>query len=197
MLPEERNIQIPFLEVVAKAADGINFYEACRRVAQYYPEITETDYRMITATGVPWWLNRLQWVRKHLFLSGELVDQGDDLVRCTEAGRARLRVERSSWAPKYSKATTPRGVAAPDILAKDPIVEALDRRRTLIGNDIIIEGLKYRICGLEDAITLIERYAKRVRVPQLEGITRVLKREIRDTKKAFPKPEPSEGEKRV
>jgi hypothetical protein len=60
------------------------------------------------------------------------------------------------------------------------------RDKAYTGQEVIREGMKYRATALEDAITLIEAHYARVGFLRLEGVKRVLRREIRKTKEQTP-----------
>ena len=165
MLPEERNVQIPFLEVVSRVPAGVDFYEACRRVEGYYPKITDDDRKTVTATGVPWWLNRLQWVRKHLLLAGELMRGDGDILFCTQAGASRLQRERPRWAPKYSKAAKPRGVVVPVKLDTEPLADALGPELARPSRAAVAREVLECKCQIEALAAKLSVLAGRLAVP--------------------------------
>ena len=99
--PSNHDIELPLLKAIADAGGEVSIgnREVFRRVAAYFPQITDEELIRRNRTSETIWENRVQWVRLRLVKKGELADwhvvgrQG--IWRITEKGRRRLEKEKA------------------------------------------------------------------------------------------------------
>ena len=90
MLPTQREIEIPLLEVLVEiGGEGIprDIYPL---VTRKLPQITDEDLAERLPSGGSKWTNRIQWVRQRLVEKGEIDGSTPGVWRITEAGQERL-----------------------------------------------------------------------------------------------------------
>lgn len=90
MLPNQRDIEVPLLEVIMELGGQGKPKEIYPLVTKKFPQIRDEDLMETLPSGANKWTNRIQWVRQHLIAKGELDSPGHGIWRITEKGRQRL-----------------------------------------------------------------------------------------------------------
>lgn len=99
--PSNKEIELPLLKEIADAGGEVSTStrEVFRRVAAYFPQITDEELVRRNRPSDTVWENRVQWVRLQLVREGQIADwrsvgrQG--IWRITEKGRHRLEREKA------------------------------------------------------------------------------------------------------
>jgi restriction system protein len=90
MLPSQREIEIPLLQVLVEiGGEGIP-REIYPLVTGKFPQIVDDDLAERLPSGGSKWTNRIQWVRQRLVEKGEIDGSTPGVWRVTEGGRARV-----------------------------------------------------------------------------------------------------------
>lgn len=128
MLPNEVNAFMPFLRILSDTpGKTVSINRVALELLKHYPEITELDRVLTTASGskhTPWYQNRVRQVKRKLVKAG-LVTYDKDTQRCTitRKGELALLDGWDSWKAKYSPARMPAGVRVSNVRDRDPILE--------------------------------------------------------------------------
>jgi hypothetical protein len=102
-IPIEESVQLPLLRGIADAGGELPLKEAIRRVADFFPELTDEDKRRRLPSGYGLlFANRVQWCRQRLVELGHLYREPRGMWRITPQGRAFLEDNWSGWQPRYS-----------------------------------------------------------------------------------------------
>jgi hypothetical protein len=102
-IPIEESVQLPLLRVIVDARGELPLKEAIRRIADFFPQLTEEDKRRRLPSGYGFlFANRVQWCRQRLVELGHLYREPRGVWRITPQGRAFLEDNWSSWQPRYS-----------------------------------------------------------------------------------------------
>jgi hypothetical protein len=103
VIPIEESMQLPLLRVIADAGGELTLKEAIRRVAAFFPELTEEDKRRKLPSGYGLlYANRVQWCRQKLVELGHLYREPRGVWRITPQGKTFLESKWSRWEPRYS-----------------------------------------------------------------------------------------------
>lgn len=102
-IPNQENLELPLLKVLADAGGSLTLTEAISKVKEYYPDLTDEDKASTLTSGGNRLNNRIQWTRKGLVLNGEMDGSVRGLWKITERGRQRLAREWNNWKPDYSE----------------------------------------------------------------------------------------------
>lgn len=92
MLPTQKKIELPLLEVLVKLGGQGTTKEIYPLVTKKFPEIRDEDLVETLVSGSNKWTNRIQWVRHTLITKGEMSSPERGIWAITEKGR--LRVEK-------------------------------------------------------------------------------------------------------
>ncbi|MBI4311924.1 MAG: winged helix-turn-helix domain-containing protein [Chloroflexi bacterium] len=111
--PPNKAIELPLLKEIADAGGEVSIRngEIYRRVASYFPQITDEELIRPHSSKDTTWENRVQWVRQRLVEKAELAHwravgrQG--IWRITEKGRLRLEKERDQLDMLVQQANKP------------------------------------------------------------------------------------------
>lgn len=90
-LPTQREIEIPLLQELQRAGGSLPANEAYARVTARFPGLSVDDVRTETREGRSAWTNRIQWVRQHLKVKGQVASPARGVWSITELGRRRLQ----------------------------------------------------------------------------------------------------------
>lgn len=90
MLPKQRDVEIPLLQVLVELGGKGKPKEIYPRVTGKFPEITEKDLAETLPSGSNKWTNRIQWTRQALITRGEMGSPTRGVWAITEKGRGRL-----------------------------------------------------------------------------------------------------------
>ena len=72
MLPKQKDVDVPLLEVLVELGGQGKPKEIYPLVTKKFPDITEEDLRETISSGGNRWKNRIQWVRQRLIVKGEM-----------------------------------------------------------------------------------------------------------------------------
>ncbi|MBV9279328.1 MAG: winged helix-turn-helix domain-containing protein [Chloroflexi bacterium] len=92
-LPTPREIELPLLQEIMAAGGEARPSVIYPRMRKHFPAITDADMQLRLQTGGSVWTNRIQWVRQHLVLKGDMYREPRGLWRITPKGAARARGE--------------------------------------------------------------------------------------------------------
>jgi restriction system protein len=92
MLPSQREVEIPLLQVLVDIGGEAEPREIYPLVTHKFPEIRDEDLAEQLPSGGSKWTNRTQWVRQRLVQQGQIDRSTRGVWRITEAGRERLAV---------------------------------------------------------------------------------------------------------
>ena len=90
MLPKQRGIEIPLLEVLVDLGGQGKPQEIYPLVTAKFPGIREEDLAETLASGSSKWTNRVQWARQTLVEKGEMDSPARGIWRITAKGRERV-----------------------------------------------------------------------------------------------------------
>ncbi len=100
MLPTQKDIELPLLEVLAEIGGKGKPREIYPLVSMKFPELREEDLAETLSSGATnKWTNRIQWVRQALVDKGEIDSPQRGIWRITSKGRQRL-TDRSNSLPE-------------------------------------------------------------------------------------------------
>lgn len=91
MLPKQKEIEVPLLEVLVELGGQGRPKEIYPVVAKRFPRIREEDLAETVPSGGNRWTNRVQWARQTLVSKGEMDSPTHGVWRITEKGRQRLQ----------------------------------------------------------------------------------------------------------
>ncbi len=91
MLPKQREIELPLLEVLVELGGQGRPADIYPLVAKKFPQIREEDLMETLPSGANKWTNRVQWARQGLVAKGEIDSPAHGIWRITDKGRRRLR----------------------------------------------------------------------------------------------------------
>jgi restriction system protein len=91
MLPKQREVEIPLLQVIVALGGQGRAGEIYPLVTKKFPQVREEDLLETLPSGSNKWTNRIQWARQTLVAKGELDSPGHGIWRITEKGRQRLK----------------------------------------------------------------------------------------------------------
>ena len=90
MLPTQREVEIPLLEVLIEiGGEGVP-RDVYPLVTGKLPQITDQDLAERLPSGGNKWTNRIQWVRQRLVEQSQIDSSTQGVWRITEAGRQRV-----------------------------------------------------------------------------------------------------------
>ncbi len=92
MLPTQKDIEVPLLEVLAGLGVQGKPKEIYPLVTKKFPQIRDEDLTERLPSGGNKWTNRIQWVRQKLVARGEMDATNYGIWRTTEKGRQRLHI---------------------------------------------------------------------------------------------------------
>ena len=90
MLPKQKEIEIPLLEVLVEMGGQGRPKEIYPLVTRKFPQIRDEDRAETLPSGGDRWTNRIQWVRQKLVDQGEIDSPAHGVWQITEKGRQRL-----------------------------------------------------------------------------------------------------------
>jgi len=90
MLPKQREIEIPLLEVLVEIGGEGEPREIYPLVTGKFPDLREDDLAERLPSGGNKWTNRIQWVRQRLVQQGEIDGSTRGVWRITDEGRDRI-----------------------------------------------------------------------------------------------------------
>jgi restriction system protein len=90
MLPKQKDIEVPLLEVLMALGGQGKPKEIYPLVTKKFPEIREEDLAETLPSGGNRWTNRIQWVRQRLLEKGEISSPTRGIWAITDKGRKRL-----------------------------------------------------------------------------------------------------------
>lgn len=90
MLPKQSQLEIPLLEILAKAGGQTKPKDVYQQMKAYFPEVTEDDFARRYKGGEDVWTNSIQWCRQHLIDSGDMSSPQRGVWAITDKGRQRL-----------------------------------------------------------------------------------------------------------
>ena len=96
MLPKQKDIEVPLLEVLVKLGGQGKPKEIYPLVTEKFPEIGDADLTETVPSGGNKWTNRIQWVRQKLIDKGEVYSPSRGIWAITDKGRKRLEKEEPS-----------------------------------------------------------------------------------------------------
>lgn len=91
MLPKQREVEVPLLEVLVALGGEGRPSDVYPLVTQKFPQIRDEDLLETLPSGGNRWTNRIQWARQTLVAKGEMDSPGHGIWRITEKGRQRLK----------------------------------------------------------------------------------------------------------
>jgi len=105
MLPSQKEIEVPLLEVLLELGGQGRPKEIYPLVTKKFPQIRDEDLAETLPSGGNRWPNRIQWVRQRLIKKGEMDSPAYGVWRITEKGRQRLaalgKVPEVTTAPSF------------------------------------------------------------------------------------------------
>jgi restriction system protein len=90
MLPKQKQIEVPLLQVLVEIGGQGRPKEIYPLVAKKFPDIREEELAETLSSGGNRWTNRTQWARQTLVEKGEMDSPAHGVWRITEKGRQRL-----------------------------------------------------------------------------------------------------------
>jgi len=90
MLPKQKDVEIPLLEVLVELGGQGKPKEIYPLVTKKFPQITAKDLAGTLPSGGNRWTNRIQWARQALIIKGEMYSPTPGIWAITEKGRKRL-----------------------------------------------------------------------------------------------------------
>lgn len=98
MLPKQKDIEIPLLEVLVELGGQGKPREIYPLVTKKFPEIRDEDLIETVPSGGNKWTNRIQWVRQRLIEKGEMYSPSRGIWAITDKGGKRLEKREPSVA---------------------------------------------------------------------------------------------------
>jgi len=99
VLPKQKDIEIPLLEVLMELGGQGKPKEIYPRVTKKFPNIREEDLAETLPSGGNKWTNRIQWVRQTLIEKGEMYSPARGVWAITNKGRKRVESRSPSFSP--------------------------------------------------------------------------------------------------
>jgi len=96
MLPKQKDIEVPLLEVLIELGGQGKPKEIYPLVTKKFPEIGDEDLTETLPSGGNKWTNRIQWVRQRLIDKGELYSPSRGIWAITDKGRKRIETKEPS-----------------------------------------------------------------------------------------------------
>ena len=96
MLPKQKDIEIPLLEVLVELGGQGKPKEIYPLVTKKFPEIREEDLAETLLSGGNKWTNRIQWVRQKLIEKDEVYSPSRGIWAITDKGRQRVKRKEPS-----------------------------------------------------------------------------------------------------
>lgn len=93
MLPKQKDVEIPLLEVLVELGGQGRPKEIYPLVTKKFPLIRDEDLAESLPSGGNRWTNRIQWVRQKLIGKGEMFSPGHGIWGITEKGQQRVGKE--------------------------------------------------------------------------------------------------------
>lgn len=90
MLPKEKAIEVPLLEVLVKLGGQGKPKDIYPLVTKEFPDIADDDLNETLQSGGNRWKNRVQWVRQRLINKGEMHSPSRGIWAITDRGRERV-----------------------------------------------------------------------------------------------------------
>lgn len=90
MLPKQKDIEIPLLEVLMEIGGKGEPKDIYPLVTTKFPQITEEDLLETLPSGPNKWTNRIQWVRQSLIEKGEVYSPSRGIWAITDQGKKRV-----------------------------------------------------------------------------------------------------------
>jgi len=90
VLPKEKEIQIPLLEVLIEIGGQGKPKDIYDLVTKKFPHLREEDLQETLPSGGNKWTNRIQWVRQALIQKGEMTSPSRGVWAITEKGIKRI-----------------------------------------------------------------------------------------------------------
>ena len=87
MLPKQKDIEVPLLEVLVELGGQGKPKEIYPLVTKKFPEIRDEDLNETLLSGGNKWTNRIQWVRQKLIGKGEMSGPSRGIWAITDKGR--------------------------------------------------------------------------------------------------------------
>ena len=105
MLPKQKEIEIPLLEVLKEIGGQGRPRDIYPLVTSKFPNLDENDLGGAVPSGTNRWTNRIQWVRQKLVNEGQMDSPAHGIWRITEEGRRRLASSETTPQPAISAPT--------------------------------------------------------------------------------------------
>jgi len=96
MLPKQKDIEVPLLEVLVELGGQGKPKEIYPLVTKKFPEIRDEDLTETLLSGGSKWTNRIQWVRQRLIDKGEMHSPSRGIWAITDKGRKRVETKEPS-----------------------------------------------------------------------------------------------------
>ena len=96
MLPKQKDIEIPLLEVLVELGGQGKPKEVYPLVTKKFPEIRDEDLAEALPSDGNKWTNRIQWVRQRLIEKGEMYSPSRGIWAITDKGRKRIEKKEPS-----------------------------------------------------------------------------------------------------
>ena len=93
MLPKQKDIEVPLLEVLIALGGQGKPKEIYPLVTKKFPEIRDEDLAETLPSGGNRWTNRVQWVRQRLIAKGEIYSPTRGIWAITDKGRKRVETK--------------------------------------------------------------------------------------------------------
>jgi restriction system protein len=90
MLPKQKDIEVPLLEVLVELGGKGKTTDIYPLVTKKFPEIKDEDLTETLPSGGFKWTNRIQWVRLSLINKGEMESPSRGFWAITDKGRKRV-----------------------------------------------------------------------------------------------------------
>lgn len=90
MLPKQKDVEIPLLQVLVELGGQGKAKEIYPLVTKKFPQITEKDLAESLPSGGNKWTNRIQWVRQALITKGDMCSPSRGIWAITDKGQERL-----------------------------------------------------------------------------------------------------------
>jgi len=93
MLPKQKDVEVPLLEVLVELGGQGKTKEIYPLVTKKFPEIKDEDVTEVLPSGGFKWINRIQWVRQSLIDKGEMDSPSRGIWAITDQGRKRVETK--------------------------------------------------------------------------------------------------------
>ena len=113
MLPSQKDIEIPLLQVLVELGGQANPKDVYPQVAKKFSDVPEAEFKSRLNSGTIKWNNRVQFTRQRLKDNGEIDSPARGIWRITQKGRERVshvaNITIDIETPKYLKGTLVTG----------------------------------------------------------------------------------------